>query len=1007
MVSEVVQNASVLPASELISRVIEDVFKTIRAARDVLVERQAFNELSSYLERLLPILQEILQRPSASSDALAAAAVALRREVKAAQALTSECGKKNRLYLLLNCRRIVKRLESSTREISRALSLLPLASLDLSRGLSDEVKELCEKMERVEFRTAVAEEEILEKIESGVQDRSAGRAYANNLLTLISDAMGISNERSVLRKELDEFRSEIEDAKLRKDLAEAIQMEQISALLGRADVALSFEEKKVKYYSKRNSLGSQPLEPLESFYCPITRDVMEEPVEVSSRQTFERKAIEKWLADGNSTCPLTMLPLDTSILRPNYSLRKAIEEWKERNTIIYIGSIKTKLGWVDEQEVISCLGQLQELCEESELNRECLVLENYLPILVGFLSGKNSQIRSGALSILGILAKDSDSNKEKIAEVDNAIGYIVHSLGRRSEERKLSVALLLELSKNNMVLGKIGKVQGCILLLVTTSNNDSNQAANDAKELLENLSFLDENVVQMAKANYFKPLLRHLDSGSDDVKKIMVSTLAEMELTDHSKATLFKEGALQPLLKLISHTDADLKGTSIKALQNLSSLPQNALQIVREGAVRPFLDLLHHHISSSPGLREQVAAIIMNIAVSAKDLESNENFVLLETDDDIFWLVSLISLTGPNIQKRILQTFCALCELPTGKTVKAKLRQCSAIQVLIPHCEHNDLVVRANAIKLLSCLTGDGDDGASAEFMSQRFLKTLLSIVQSSVDEEEKASAMSIISDLPTGSNHIHQWLVDAGAIPIIVEVLKDARQHVSSKNQLLENAVGALCHFTMSTKIEFQKMAAELGVIPLLVHLLGSGSALTKKHAAISLAQFSESSPSLSRRMERRTGFFCCSSPPEAGCPVHMGVCSVESSFCLLEADAVTPLVRVLAETDPRVCEAALRALSTLIEGERLQSGFKVLSASRAIPLMIRLLSSDSSELQLNALHILERIFMLEECQRLHGVAAQMPLVDITQRGTGAIRALAARVLAHLNVLHEQSSYF
>lgn len=101
----------------------------------------------------------------------------------------------------------------------------------------------------------------------------------------------------------------------------------------------------------------------------------------------------------------------------------------------------------------------------------------------------------------------------KIAEVDNAIESIVRSLGRRSEERKSSVALLLELSKNNMVRGSIGKVQGCILLLVTTSNNDSNQAANDAKELLENLSFLDENVVQMAKANYFKPLLRQLDSG--------------------------------------------------------------------------------------------------------------------------------------------------------------------------------------------------------------------------------------------------------------------------------------------------------------------------------------------------------------------------------------------------------------------------------------------------------------------------------------------------------------
>ncbi|KAH7688350.1 hypothetical protein IHE45_03G028000 [Dioscorea alata] len=59
----------------------------------------------------------------------------------------------------LNCQRIVKRLEAFTLEISRIPGLLPLASLDLSSCVSDEIKELCEIMERVEFRVAVAEEE--------------------------------------------------------------------------------------------------------------------------------------------------------------------------------------------------------------------------------------------------------------------------------------------------------------------------------------------------------------------------------------------------------------------------------------------------------------------------------------------------------------------------------------------------------------------------------------------------------------------------------------------------------------------------------------------------------------------------------------------------------------------------------------------------------------------------------------------------------------------------------
>lgn len=104
--------------------------------------------------------------------------------------------------------------------------------------------------------------------------------------------------------------------------------------------------------------------------------------------------------------------------------------------------------------------------------------------------------------------------QERINKADNGIESIVRSLGRRVEERKLAVALLLELSKSNPIREQIGKVQGSILLLVTMSNSDDNRAAKDARELLENLSFSDQNVIQMAKANYFTHLLQRLSAGS-------------------------------------------------------------------------------------------------------------------------------------------------------------------------------------------------------------------------------------------------------------------------------------------------------------------------------------------------------------------------------------------------------------------------------------------------------------------------------------------------------------
>lgn len=103
--------------------------------------------------------------------------------------------------------------------------------------------------------------------------------------------------------------------------------------------------------------------------------------------------------------------------------------------------------------------------------------------------------------------------QEDIAKVDHALESIVHSLARQIEESKLAVDLLLELSRNTDVRDLIGDVQGCILLLVTMLNSDDVEAAHNARELLDNLSFLNHNVMEMAKANYLKPLLQNLSSG--------------------------------------------------------------------------------------------------------------------------------------------------------------------------------------------------------------------------------------------------------------------------------------------------------------------------------------------------------------------------------------------------------------------------------------------------------------------------------------------------------------
>lgn len=103
--------------------------------------------------------------------------------------------------------------------------------------------------------------------------------------------------------------------------------------------------------------------------------------------------------------------------------------------------------------------------------------------------------------------------QERIANVDRALESIVRSLARQIKESKLALQLLLQLSRSSAGRDAIGTIQGCIFLVVTMLNSDDAQASGDSRELLDNLSFLDQNIIEMAKANYFKPLLQLLSSG--------------------------------------------------------------------------------------------------------------------------------------------------------------------------------------------------------------------------------------------------------------------------------------------------------------------------------------------------------------------------------------------------------------------------------------------------------------------------------------------------------------
>jgi hypothetical protein len=70
----------------------------------------------------------------------------------------------------------------------------------------------------------------------------------------------------------------------------------------------------------------------DEFRCPVTCEVMADPVMCADGFTYERAAIERWLG-SHVTSPKTNAPLPSRAVIPNHNLKGVIEAWKARRGV--------------------------------------------------------------------------------------------------------------------------------------------------------------------------------------------------------------------------------------------------------------------------------------------------------------------------------------------------------------------------------------------------------------------------------------------------------------------------------------------------------------------------------------------------------------------------------------------------------------------------------------------------------------------------------------------------
>lgn len=405
--------------ARVLARLLKEVGRVEQAAQQVYIAKESFRVLARYFETLRSILAEFSDKKVRDPASMQVILMAMEQEVAKAYHIVNRCSGKSKFYLIVRCQAFLKEIEDIAHEIGHCLDSMPVANLELAVETQESVTKLSSDMRKAQFRPAITEKAIIDEIDEGIRNRQTNSEFSNDLLLQIARVAGVATDPASLKVELDILKREKDGARAQENQDEYRHLGEVIALLSRADAATSASEKDVNYQKKRGSggMGGHPIPPLQSFSCPITHEIMEEPVEIASGQTFERTAIDKWFSAGNSNCPTTKVELENLEIKLNLALRQSIQEWKERNVAISIAATKPKLDPKrEETEICSALRTLLALSEEKGIHRYWIALEGLIPSLVILLSSHQRIVRKETLEVLRSLSVDNSENKVLHAE---------------------------------------------------------------------------------------------------------------------------------------------------------------------------------------------------------------------------------------------------------------------------------------------------------------------------------------------------------------------------------------------------------------------------------------------------------------------------------------------------------------------------------------------------------------------------------------------------------------
>lgn len=145
------------------------------------------------------------------------------------------------------------------------------------------------------------------------------------------------------------------------------------------------------------------------FICPISLQIMKDPVTAVTGITYDRDSIEYWLSTADEVqCPLTKQPLSKdSGLTPNTTLRRLIQAWCVANANYGVDRIPTPKPPLSKSHVVKLLRNLKSpelysisldalhlIANENEKNRVCLTEAGTTGVMISLITKLSKENRT-------------------------------------------------------------------------------------------------------------------------------------------------------------------------------------------------------------------------------------------------------------------------------------------------------------------------------------------------------------------------------------------------------------------------------------------------------------------------------------------------------------------------------------------------------------------------------------------------------------------------------------